>query len=582
MNIIASNSDWVDIGAADDFPLGYQGAIRVKNHTIALFRLNSGEFYAVNNTCPHQGYPLSKGTYEIRIVNHRVLVTTQERQSDTQKAAYLAQLHAGIYHQRTGQIARSIVRLLKEDTSPESLYQVGVEYDAERGEYGLTHASGFAVDLLRLSSKYPSHDPAWPLMKLFDFLTHQHVRQPQRTISNPLPPKGTFDSVCAEIIDDIEKEQLQPAEAKLRGLIHAQTPLASLEACFIQLCCRHFYRFGHGLIFVAKVFDAFKDLDDKAPATILPALLYSLGTGTREDTIPNWKPFRCLIDQIQPQFDDWWTRSVRGQPLKNPSGFRRALDQNTLSTSFDALAIELHAGTDPIYIIDELSIFAAQRLLRFDLQIDANPNITDGWLSVTHGLTFVNAVRWAYPRLKSPEVLHLLFQSIRFIGGSKNLCSNEMNISIHQGGYNLRPSPLLVPAGWADTQSVHTSSEVQDLDLAIKAIVSRQSNLAVHRCLHFLRNADHLNQLEAALYPYLLSDQFIRPIIYAHVIKTTVAAFKETRTLIRNQQILNPFLPVLGAIRFISSPINEAHITQDLNEAKRLILECKPPKRLFN
>jgi nitrite reductase/ring-hydroxylating ferredoxin subunit len=42
-------------------------SIRIQNHTIALFYHNS-KVYAVDNRCPHMGFPLSKGTVKDSIL----------------------------------------------------------------------------------------------------------------------------------------------------------------------------------------------------------------------------------------------------------------------------------------------------------------------------------------------------------------------------------------------------------------------------------------------------------------------------------------------------------------------------------
>ena len=54
------SDDFVCIGHVEDFPDGTSKAVRVKNKTIALFHV-SGHFFAINNICPHEGGPLTKG-----------------------------------------------------------------------------------------------------------------------------------------------------------------------------------------------------------------------------------------------------------------------------------------------------------------------------------------------------------------------------------------------------------------------------------------------------------------------------------------------------------------------------------------
>ncbi len=57
------NEDFVTVARATDVAVGTGKAVVVGDREIALFHID-GTFYALDNTCPHQGGPLAEGWIE--------------------------------------------------------------------------------------------------------------------------------------------------------------------------------------------------------------------------------------------------------------------------------------------------------------------------------------------------------------------------------------------------------------------------------------------------------------------------------------------------------------------------------------
>ena len=57
----------VKIAQVGDIPEGRGQVVEVQGRTIALFNVN-GEFFAIQNTCPHRGAPLGEGALEGTVV----------------------------------------------------------------------------------------------------------------------------------------------------------------------------------------------------------------------------------------------------------------------------------------------------------------------------------------------------------------------------------------------------------------------------------------------------------------------------------------------------------------------------------
>ena len=50
-------------GPAAEIPPGASKVVEINEHVVAIFNLG-GEFYAIDNVCPHQGGPLGEGYLE--------------------------------------------------------------------------------------------------------------------------------------------------------------------------------------------------------------------------------------------------------------------------------------------------------------------------------------------------------------------------------------------------------------------------------------------------------------------------------------------------------------------------------------
>ncbi len=52
---------WLEVGVLDDIPIRGSRRIKHQERRIALFRTAENTVYAINDSCPHEGGPLSEG-----------------------------------------------------------------------------------------------------------------------------------------------------------------------------------------------------------------------------------------------------------------------------------------------------------------------------------------------------------------------------------------------------------------------------------------------------------------------------------------------------------------------------------------
>lgn len=587
---------WVAACREDELEIGAGRVFRHDGRQIALFRLDSGEVRAIDNHCPHEGYPLVQGyvkdclltcawhnfkfdlrdgrcvvgtedvrTWPVRTVDGRIEVDV-ERDAAADAEAIFASLEEGLHEYQIGRFARDAARLVDAGVAPLDVLAYAVGFDARRAEYGTTHALPLAVDVATLVADRPGLDAVHGLVFALEMAAEANVRRPERERPEPLDPwpdelgepeaRGSSDAVGARLAELVEAEEAAGAEALLRAALARGFRRADVEPWFWRLVSAHFLDFGHAAIYVRKAFDLLEQVAWRRADEILGALLFRIVNGTREDTLPPWAAFRARLDGLEPELAA--LRADGASVHWEPRPFVDALLDGDGAAFFDTLAGELRRGVSPDELTLAIGAAAGERIARFDPELDRSIECQDGWLFVTHTLTFANAVRHGLARTAAPDALRLCAFAARFVHGMRPLDRAERE-----------PGPAPARADVADV---------------LAAVAERRARDAVELGRAYLRDGgDRDGRLERALGQATLADGPVRPIVAAHAIKTTVAAFEEHRALRSSRRAGLRVLadrPILGLLHFLSSPITERSRARIAHEAVRFVGHGKVPRIL--
>ncbi|HIG12820.1 MAG: Rieske (2Fe-2S) protein [bacterium] len=579
------NEAWIPVCPTADFEVGkakvVKGEAEGRRYQIAVFQSEPGRFDAVDNLCPHEGYPLVQGyvkdcvltcawhnfkfrlqdgacikgdedvaVYATRITAGQVEVRLVMTEKAVDVPAALESLGEGLLRGQQGRVARDVVRLLQADVSPATLLLFVAKFDAERAEWGTNHALAVAADMLGEVSRFDGVEAALPIMQAMDNASEANRRRPRRNLVEAVAVTGDADAVGSELRALIEDEDHPGAEAWLLGALQAGFGRDDLERWLLGLCCDHFIGFGHPLIYVTKAFDLLDAVGFEHAPDLLPALLFRIVNSTREDILP---PMEFLEDHFaaqSPQFEAW---SQNKGPLEDAAGLREALLDGNKHDACERVTRALEQAADPVLIVNEIVRAASERMLRFDYVLGNSDEVQEGWLDLTHGLTYAHAVRITFERYACADRLRLLFYAAHFVQ---------------------RTGPLDLPERSAAGPLEATTLEALSLEDIAAAVGSRETDRAVALVRCFLGQGGDVDALRNRFVDYLLSDKLVRPIVVAHGLKTCLAAFAETAALDDDP------LPVLAFTRFASSPIRERSVSRSVHEAIRFLRDGRPPKRL--
>ena len=305
-----------------------------------------------------------------------------------------------------GRLARDTMRLQRIGTPLADVVREGVRYAAPRAENGWDHSMATLTDCLRMSLLFDESLRALPVIQGLSVAAENQVRRPLRPRPEPADPVAAYGSIPEAIGAYpmlVDAERADDAEALLRGLIAAGVPPAVLRHTLLTAVTDHFLAYGHSMVFVQKAFDLLDQIGWQEADAVLSPLVPEMVLGTRYDKLPYMRKFLRAWQVAEPDL----ARLARGTgsgPFDS-AGYRRALTDGAPEEALSALVRALESGAPVTAVIDATGRAAAERLARFDIDLDLDDTNEWGWLDVTHTLTYLNALRWAWAADPSPQVL---------------------------------------------------------------------------------------------------------------------------------------------------------------------------------
>lgn len=397
---------------------------------IAVFKVGEN-IYAVDNRCPHEGYPLAEGhvdddcmltcnwhnwkfrlqdgecvlggddvrTYPVKQKDGNVWVDIADPPPEEVQARVLQGLRRAFDERDFGRICREITRLHHYGLDPQVALTAAIGWSHDRFEYGTTHAYAACADWL---AKYGAYDGDWEkqlicLAETVDHMAFDALRQPPF----PFAKSGEAFEESA-FTDAVEREDFETAESIVARGFDDGLQWSDMESAFASAALAHFNSFGHSLIYVYKASQVLDLADNEIARYLILPLARHLCYATREDLIPEFKTYGESIGRMDSFGDD---QSPKPDPRELfPMSTRQA----------HLWIVDSASSQRPMTLYWPLLEALARSMLHYDTSYDAafdrpvSQNI--GWLNFSHGLTFANAVRVVcskYPELWPQGLLQM-------------------------------------------------------------------------------------------------------------------------------------------------------------------------------
>lgn len=580
--------NWIRVLDARDLTRDKPRTVKPEGKQIVLFRLDDDTVHAIDNRCPHEGYPLSTGMladgvltcewhnwkfrlcdgacvlggedvrwYPLRIEDGGIWLDITDPPIEDATPDLYRSLADAFDDDDWGWAGRTVERLLVLGEPAEAILGRACDWAAVHAPYGFDHGLATAADLGWLMAQAPEVTPAGavvPLLEAMNLMVHPNLRRPARVMAAPEsvspPPDGDWTALENELRRRIEAEDQAGAEGLFAGALAAGARPEHVFGWLVHAATDHFLGYGHAHIYCVKAEELLQRIGWQHAHPVLTSLVARIIYSTREDKLPYMREYNRLMQGLQPRLAAWTRPRAEDEPTTDGDAgeivdalITAAVD-GTLEQALTQVADALERGIAPERIALASSVAAAYRILRFDERLEHDDRVVEDWLSITHALTHADAVRETLLRRPSRDALRGLFQSARFI---QHLAPCDAPLEVR----------ACVPehAGAATDAAAETA-----LTEALRGYRAAEA-MAITRAAWPERSAG----VRRALYRAVLADRATVPIFVAHHVKTTMAALRLTDALHLDPVLSrrpDRDLPLCAAVRFLAHPLQERRVAR--------------------
>ena len=441
------DKEWIYAGTLQEL---HDKRAKVVKGGIAVFSHEDG-ISAVDNRCPHLGFPLHLGSvcdgiltchwhharfdvcsggtldpwaddvpaHEVRIDGDEVWVQARSRLAED-RTRLQRRLREGLEQNIGIVIAKAVVGLVESGVPADEIFQIGVSFGVTQGP---GWGSGLTI-LTAMRNVLPKLDKADRILALYHGLLHvarASAGRAPRHLLGALPNEGgntgrlrTWYRNCVEVRDT------QGAEKVLLTAIEEGLPAARLADLMLVSVTDHFYLDGgHVFDFHNKAFEALEGVEGLDAAAVLASLLPMMGDPARSEELHHWQAPVDLVTPLRQAFArieaaalgageeaeaEASPRMSEGRELPDVAAFFELLLGDRPLDTVDSLTELLLQGVAPAKLARLIAAAAAERIVRFHTQNDFGD-----WIAVLHTFTYAHAVHERLRRSDEPLLVRALY-----------------------------------------------------------------------------------------------------------------------------------------------------------------------------
>ena len=409
--------------------------VHLDRNVVCLFA-DGDTVHAVDNRCPHMGFPLHRGTvcdgiltchwhharfdlatggtfdqfadelrrFPVEIQGDDVFVDV--RPSGHPVARAHVRLQVGLERNIPLVLAKATIALMEADPTGADVFGIGLHFGVRRRGGGWFRGLTTLACFMNLASSLDADERPAALYQGLADVADDSAMGPPRFPLDPLP--GVTDDIdhlahwFREFID------VRDAEGAERALVSAvrggASPRELADMLFSSATDHRYLDGGHTLDFVNKALEALDIAGWDGAEAVLASLPAQLAGAERMEESNAWRNPVDLVALLEAAFAELPKAGETGSAARGRWVGRVALVEAILDgeadSILDALLDSLRLGATEVELASAVTFAAATRIARFPTS-----NEFGDWDTALHTFTFANAVEQGLRRSASPPLL---------------------------------------------------------------------------------------------------------------------------------------------------------------------------------
>jgi nitrite reductase/ring-hydroxylating ferredoxin subunit len=529
------SDSFVRAARLDDVRAASQMHVRVAGHSLALF-FHDGKVYAVDNRCPHMGFPLHRGSvqdgiltchwhharfdlesggtfdqfadearvFPVEIRDGEVWVDLTPRED--QLAHQRQRLLDGLERNISLVVAKSVIGLLGSGEDPAEPFRAGLDFGVRYRRAGWGQGLTIHTCMMNLLAHLASEERPLALYHGLSAVSRDSAGEPPRFILRPLPGEAADLATLKHWFRRfVEVRDSEGAERCIVSAVRAGADRVRLADMLFAAATDHRYLdVGHVLDFTNKALEALDVAGWSHAEPVLASLADGYADATRMEESNSWRNPVDLVEILHGAFEELPDALERGRDRRGrwegPEELAAVLLGENPGDIADALLGALREGASEEELAGAVVYAAALRIARFP-----TTNEFGDWDTALHTFTFSNAVHQRLRRTPSPELLRGVFDAAMSVHLDRFLNVPPARLPEAEGSEET-PEELLaeLPVLLDERQRVDAAGELVARYLCGGGDVNRLLAVMGSLLLREDRNFHTIQAVEAAFSQYAL------------------------------------------------------------------------------